>query len=136
MKRIVVVLLALTFGIHAASGEPAPRVSQVPEADRMVRDVYGTLKSKALYAPMPVYPYKARLQRWEGRGIFGLLLRPNGTVSGVAVLRSTGFKELDIAAAQALIQWRFPPPKGLKGVKVPINFVMFDRFKGGTILDR
>jgi TonB family protein len=137
MNRVVVVLLVLTAETYVANGEPAPRVTQVPEAGKTVRDIYGALKSKAIYAPMPIYPYKARLQRWEGRGIFGLLLRPNGTVSGVAVIRSTGVKELDVAAAQALIQWRFPPLKaGLKGVKVPVNCTMLDRFKGGTISDR
>src|SRR5437762_4161437 len=108
MHRIIAVLLVLTVGTYVARAEPAPRVTQVPESGRTVRDIYGTPKSKAIYAPMPVYPYKARLQRWQDRGIFGLLLRPNGTVSRVAVLRSTGVKELDVAAAQALIQWRFP----------------------------
>ncbi|HEX8489905.1 MAG TPA: TonB family protein, partial [Chthoniobacterales bacterium] len=109
MKQVVVVLLALTVGVLVASGEPAPRVRQVPEELRTARDSSGKMRVKALYAPMPVYPYKARLQRWEGQGLFMLLLRSNGTVSGVAVLRSTGLKELDVAAAQALIQWRFAP---------------------------
>jgi TonB family protein len=136
VNRTVVILLALTVGTDIVSGEPAPRVTQVPEAERTVRDIYGTVKSKGIYAPMPTYPRRARLQRWEGRGIFGLLLRPNGTVLEVAVLRSTGFKELDIAAAQALIRWRFSLRPGLKGVKVPVNFRMLDRFRGGTILDR
>src|SRR5215210_6819569 len=111
MNRILVPLLVFTIGTYVAPGEPAPRVTRVPDAGRTARDNYGTLKSKAIYAPMPIYPDKARLQHWQGRGIFGLLLRSDGTVSGVAVLRSTGFKELDVAAAQALIKWRFPPPK-------------------------
>lgn len=124
--------LALTVAISIAQGEPAPRVRQLPESAKVVRDRYGNVRSSAIYAPEPIYPYKARLQRLEGRGLFALLLRPNGTVSGVAVLRSTGAKELDIAAAGALIQWRFPPPKpGFERVKVPVNFSMRTRLKGG-----
>jgi TonB family protein len=110
MKRIAILLLVLAIGICVASGEPALRVRQVPEELLMARDSSGKVQAKALYAPMPVYPYKARLQSSEGRGIYMLLLRPNGTVSGVAVLRSTGLKELDVAAAQALIQWRPAAP--------------------------
>jgi TonB family protein len=125
----------LAIGICVASGGPAPRVRQVPEELRMARDRSGKVQAKALYVPMPVYPYKARLQSWEGRGIYMLLLRPNGTVSGVAVLRSTGLKELDVAAAQALIRWRFAPSK-FSQVKIPINFRMLDRLRGETISDR
>lgn len=128
MARIVSVVLTLTVGVTIASGEPAPRVKQVPETGKVARDTYGTAITNAIYAPEPIYPYRARIQRLEGRGVFGLLLRRNGTVSGVAVLRSTGVEELDIAAAQALIRWRFPPPKaGLKGIKVPVNFSMRSR---------
>lgn len=124
MKRIVVGLLVLAIGSSVAHGEPAPRVPQVPEELRIGRDKHGNVKTRAIYAPMPVYPYRARFQGWEGRGLFVLRLRPNGTVSGVAVLRSTGFKELDVAAAQALIQWRFVPPKVEREVGIPIIFKM------------
>jgi TonB family protein len=135
MKRIAVVWLVFAIGTCVARGQPAPRLRQVPEELRVVRDERGNVQAKALYAPLPVYPYKARLQSWEGRGMYMLLLRPNGTVSGVAVLRSTGLKELDVAAARALIQWRFAPSKFSK-VRIPINFRMLDRLRGETISDR
>ena len=136
MKRVVAVIAVLGVGVSIVTGQPAPRVRQVPESLRSVRDYHGKVIAKAIYAPMPIYPYKARLQRWEGRGLFVLRLRPNGTVSGVAVFRSTGFKELDVAAAQALIQWRFPPAKSDREYGVPINFRMLDRLRGETISDR
>jgi TonB family protein len=123
--------LALTAALSFAHGEPAPRVRQLPESATVVRDKHGNVRTRAIYAPEPIYPWKARLQRVEGRGLFALLLRANGTVSGVEVLRSTGAKELDIAAAQALIQWRFPPGRELERVKIPVNFTMHTRLKGG-----
>lgn len=136
MNRILAVSFLLAIGSCVASGEPAPRVPQVPDTLKVARDRHGNLKTKAIYAPMPVYPYKARLQRWEGRGMFMLLIRPNGTVSGVAVLRSTGLKQLDVAAAKTLIQWRFPPARSDSKVKVPVNFRMLDPLRGETISDR
>ena len=132
MARLLVIVLVCTAAASTAQGEPAPRVRQLPESGKVVRDRYGNVRSRALYAPEPIYPFKARLQRVEGRGLFGLLLRANGTVSGVAVLRSTGAKELDMAAAAALIQWRFPPGGGgFERVKVPVNFTMRHRLQGG-----
>ncbi len=93
-------------------------------------------RSRAIYSPMPVYPFKARLHREGGGGIFRLVLRRDGTVSAIEVMRSTGIKELDVAAARALIQWRFTrPPDELKAVRVPVNFTMRSRITGGTILD-
>ena len=74
-----------------------------------------------LYAPEPVYPFVADALRRGGTGLFVLYVRRDGTVSAVAVVRSTREKELDIAAAQALIRWRFEPNL-YERVKVPITF--------------
>ena len=40
-------------------------------------------RCKAMSAPMPVYPVKARLHHEGGHGIFGLILRRDGTVPAV-----------------------------------------------------
>lgn len=128
------VLLILLASLLTAVGEVAPRVAQ--EENLAVRDKTGKTVFKALYAPTPDYPLKARLHHEGGEGIFIMMLRRNGTVSAVAVARSTGMKDLDLAAAGALIQWRFPPPPPhIKGIRVPINFKMRSRITGGTILD-
>lgn len=131
MTGCLISILAVASVTHA---EPAPRARQAP--DPVARDTTGNEIFRALYAPMPVYPLTMRFQREQGRGVYVLLLRPNGTVSGVAVARSAGPEELDIAAAQALIRWRFPaPPKGLRGVRVPVDFRMKTRFTStGTIM--
>lgn len=125
MKRFA--LLAFLALAPAVLAEPAPRVSEVWED---IKKVGG-----ALFAPEPIYPRYARARGIEGKGLFRLKLRKNGTVSEVAVLHSTGIEELDIAAARALIQWRFPAQSDIVGVRVPINFQMRSRLTGGSIHD-
>lgn len=94
------------------------RVSQVDDTE--VRDKSGKVMFKALYAPMPVYPKRPRFD--EGKGLFLLRLRSNGTVSAVEVERSTGAREFDLAASKALINWRFPANTNCTCVHIPIRF--------------
>ena len=127
MRRIVwMTAVAAAMIVISVQGEPAPRVYEVP-----------FLKGKegVIYAPEPIYPYRNRAQHIEGIGFFELRVRPNGTVSAIAVFHSTGDEQLDIAAAQALIRWRFQPNLYSK-VRVPVRFVMRRRISGGgTILN-
>lgn len=109
--------MAAAIIVMPVQGEPAPRVYEVP----FLKGKYGVL-----FAPEPIYPFRARAQRIEGRGYFELRVRPNGTVSAVAVYRSTGDEQLDIAAAQALIRWRFRRDLYAR-VRVPVRFVMRPR---------
>ena len=112
-RTVWMTAVAAAVIVTSVQGEPAPRVYEVP-----------FLKGKqgVLFAPEPIYPFRERAQRIEGRGYFELRVRPNGTVSAVAVFRSTGDEQLDIAAAQALIRWRFQPNLYSK-VRVPVRFV-------------
>ena len=113
-RAVWMALMAAAIIVMPVRGEPAPRVYEVP----FLKGKHGVL-----FAPEPIYPYRPRAQRIEGAGYFELRVRPNGTVSTVAVFRSTGDEQLDIAAAQALIRWRFQP--GLyKRVRVPVRFIM------------
>ena len=73
--------------------------------------------------PQPDYPYDARRNRIEGRGVFKLVLTKAGEVGSIQVLKSTGSKILDDAAEKALRQWRFKPGI-VQRVNVPINFVL------------
>jgi hypothetical protein len=47
-----------------------------------------------------------------------------GSVSQVAVQKSTGVQELDDSAVDTFCQWQFMPHTGVKKVKVPVNFTM------------
>jgi TonB family protein len=71
----------------------------------------------------PDYPYAARDQHLEGSGLYRLNINPDGTVSSVIVLKSTGHSLLDHAAIHAFQQWRFRPGAP-RVVKLPINFSM------------
>lgn len=51
----------------------------------------------------PDYPFEERYRRHVGRGVFRLMLDVNtGLVRRVDLLKSTGFRNLDDSAAQAL----------------------------------
>jgi TonB family protein len=117
--------IAAAVMVTLVQGEPAPRVDEVP----LLKGKHGVI-----YAPMPIYPFRDRAQRIEGKGFFELRVRPNGTVSTIAVFRSTGDEQLDIAAAQALIRWRFQPNLYSR-VRIPVTFSMRKRISGGTIQD-
>ena len=72
---------------------------------------------------LPDYPYAACDQRLEGSGLYRLNIKPDGTVSSVTILKSTGHILLDQAAIHAFRQWRFRPGT-LHILKAPINFTM------------
>src|SRR5438477_1721002 len=80
-------------------------------------------KSHALYAAKPRYPAEARAKHWTGAGLYELSVRPNGTVSDVRVLKSTGHAVLDEEAKTALLKWRFYPGR-LTRIKVPLTFAI------------
>lgn len=78
----------------------------------------------ATYAPKPDYSFEARSHWLEGRGIFSLNIRPDGTVESVDVAKSTGHPELDQSAIAAFRQWRFKPSVVAPKVKIPIEFTL------------
>jgi TonB family protein len=92
----------------------------------------------AIYAPQPKYPDAALRHGWAGSGLFLFKLRPNGTVSSVTVLKSTGHDVLDQSGIAAFQQWRFKPGQG-KSVEIPLNFLMRRGVRSrmaGAALDR
>jgi TonB family protein len=131
---VAVALLALWLRLNAEGSESpwtgagGPENSSHPSAVRVeqaetqvVRDKKGKIICKVVYAPMPIYPKIAWVQN-EGKSLFQVSLRPNGTVSAVAIERSTGYRELDAAAIEALKQWRFQVKTGVTRVHIPVNF--------------
>ena len=57
----------------------------------------------------PVYPRAARDKHQEGTVKMQFTVGTNGKLVGSAVVKSSGFRELDQAALQALIHCRFKP---------------------------
>ena len=71
----------------------------------------------------PIYPYEARRARATGSGIFRMYIEPDGRVRAVGVMKSTGNKELDLAAAGGLYRWKAFPGKR-REVDMPVTFTM------------
>jgi len=86
-------------------------------------DFYAT-KKFATFAPRPRYPAEARAHHITGGGLFIMWVRRDGTVSHVAVRRSTGYAILDKSALEAFRRWRFVPGATKPKVEVPLEFVM------------
>ena len=78
-------------------------------------------KAAAIYAPRPSVPERALREFWSGSGLFLFNVRPDGTVSRVDVLRSTGHNELDAAVVAAFSKWRFRPHT-VRKVRIPVTF--------------
>lgn len=86
-----------------------------------VRHLGFRIESKRL---APDYPLRDRFQRSEGTGIFRLMLDlKTGAVTGVAMVKSTGFVTLDRNAIAAFRRWRWKPGKW-KEIEIPITFTM------------
>ncbi len=80
-------------------------------------------KAFAVKTPQPTYPYAARRDLREGRGVFRLLVGPAGDVQSVTPLQTTGDSRLDEAAISALKEWRFVPGK-VRELVEPVIFTM------------
>ena len=78
-------------------------------------------KAVAVYAPRSHLPDVVLRERLAGTGFFLSLVRPDGSLSRVEVLRSMGHTELDIAVVSAFKKWRFKPGT-VKAVRTPVNF--------------
>ena len=71
----------------------------------------------------PLYPYDARRARATGSGIFRMYIEPDGTVRAVGVMKSTGNKDLDLAAAGGLYRWKAFAGKR-REIDMPVAFTM------------
>ncbi len=71
----------------------------------------------------PIYPRDAVQRREEGVVKMQFTVGANGTLVGSAIVKSSGHRELDQAALQALIHCRFKPAYR-NGLPVQASFVM------------
>jgi TonB family protein len=74
------------------------------------------------YSPKPDYPPIAKQSGMEGQVIIEAIVYPDGSVGEVKVMKSSGYPELDRAAADAARKWKFSPgeQRGVP-VKVPVS---------------
>jgi TonB family protein len=107
---------------------PAPvrphKKTRIATVLRGTTAAFGSLKTLAMYAPRPVYPYEARRQGMVGSGIALLTVDPTiGNVTGVRMTQSCGNIILDNATLDALRRWRFKRGSVLS-VEVPITYTL------------
>lgn len=76
----------------------------------------------------PVYPAAEKTAHIEGTVLLRLLITAEGTVNNVDVLTSSGCQNLDLAARQACLKWRFSAARNSQGqqiscyANIPVTF--------------
>lgn len=119
---------------EARAGAASSRTSEAQGAPDGVPDtdasgMTGALASRqAVYAPNPAYPPELERLGDEGRVVVRLTVTPDGAVSQVALVRSSGRAAFDRAALAAVRRWRFAPlPEGETGLQsgnLPVRFFL------------
>lgn len=87
-----------------------PSVSAAP-----MRNTFGMEEVDQIPTPLtqikPVYPYRAKRMRLEGKVDVRFLVREDGSVSNIEILGSTPSGVFDDSVRKALSAWRFTPGK-------------------------
>ena len=80
-----------------------------------------TPKPRIVYAPAPAFPPGVSQSGVSGTGRFRLTFDPNGNVTNVQLVKSTGNPYFDQAAAKTFRQWKSAPSHGWE-VTIPVTF--------------
>ena len=102
---------------------PSPRLLQAIPG----HGAFTKAKPQAIANQPPAYPWRARMQGWEGLVMLQVRVEPDGHPSQVWIARSSGYQVLDEAAQTAVRQWAFIPAKrGSQAVRseveLPVRF--------------
>ena len=91
---------------HVAQASPTP---------------HATPKPRMLYAPAPSFPPGQSLPGQSGTGRFRLTFDPQGNVTNIQIVASTGNPYFDQAAIKTLRQWKSAPSQGW-ALTIPVTF--------------
>lgn len=94
---------AITTALHQTA---APNTAQKPASDAIAPP---SADAKAAQNRAPAYPSLSRKKKEQGTVLLKLLVKADGSVGSISVLKSSGFSRLDQAALQAVKHWRFTP---------------------------
>ncbi len=88
---------------------------------------------QGLSNPPPSYPFSARRRGQEGEVILRVLVNELGAAVRVDLRRSSGYRNLDNAAAEAVAEWRFIPASSNSGEPMPaeVDVPIVFRLTGG-----
>ncbi|USN46743.1 MAG: TonB family protein [Pseudobdellovibrionaceae bacterium] len=92
------------WGLGKNGSASSQQAYGLPSGTRDVRDLNPIPGNKP-----PSYPMQARLERKEGQVKLLYYVTPNGSVTNLKVLNSSGDRRLDQEAAQSIARWRFYP---------------------------
>ena len=82
---------------------------------------HATPKPRLLYAPAPSFPPGQSLPGQSGTGRYRLTFDPQGNVTDIRVVASTGNAYFDQAAIKTLRQWKSAPSQGWQAT-IPVTF--------------
>jgi TonB family protein len=82
---------------------------------------HSTPKPRLLYAPAPSFPPGQSVPGQSGTGRFRLTFDPQGNVTNIQMVASTGNLYFDQAAIRTLRQWKSAPSQGWQAT-VPVTF--------------
>lgn len=89
----------------------APVISAATAASRAESGEESDREPSPHFNPKPRWPAEALARRWQGRVLLRLEIASDGTVDDVQVMQSSGFDILDLAAVEAVRDWRFTPAR-------------------------
>lgn len=106
---------------------PPPPPQAATSATRVTTLQPGTVEAQSRMAAPPIYPEQALKEGSTGVVVLVVDLKADGAVVGVRVDKSSGHAELDQAAMDAAVKWRFQPAmeagRGVASqVRVPVEF--------------
>jgi TonB family protein len=115
VARPVAVLDALLSRVTADTQARWPQVAQTSPTP------HATPKPRLLYAPAPSFPPGQTLPGQSGTGSYRLTFDPQGNVTNIQIVRSTGNPYFDQSAIKTLRQWKSAPSQGWQAT-VPVTF--------------
>jgi TonB family protein len=92
-----------------------------PQTAQTTPTPHATPKPRLLYAPAPSFPPGQSLPGQSGTGRFRLTFDPQGNVTNIQMVASTGNPYFDQAAIKTLQQWKSAPSQGWQAT-VPVTF--------------
>src|SRR5215216_1597786 len=117
-KTIARPVTAVDSVLARATADTQPRWPQLAEASPTP---HATPKPRLLYAPAPSFPPGQSLPGQSGSGRFRLTFDPQGNVTNIQIVASTGNPYFDQAAVKTLQQWKSAASQGWQAT-VPVTF--------------
>lgn len=100
------------FNMFASKGDQVSTQSEEAPSHASAEGVGHFARStarQAIHSPKPHYPLASKRLREQGLVMIKLCVNEQGIVDEVGISKSSGFKNLDHSALNALAKWKFSP---------------------------